>query len=305
MKQKNVRFEYYQVVFEEKNEKKKRDRLFDLVRWINKANGYKTLESRTYDFFTEKARLETAYYDDEMKYYFLHFVRLGDNIPSKGKLNGKVEPLELADDEFIGNEITALYDENQHILMLQRNRASLGPSGVEFYLNQLWNDENEVIYLRPIAPRGVFEGAKKANHFKKIRLRFADIDSISVDEGASPLLSVLGTFGKYSGVAGEIYITSGRSKEKELNPETMIETIEDILANKETGIINKAEIHYKYTDDTAVEIVDLFAKIAHDFGQFPMEKRSTLSHFAIAEKMWNLYHNANKRNQILKYLMKE
>lgn len=305
MKYKKVRFEYYQVVFRKNTDNKtQRDRLFDLVRWINHANRHESYLDRTVDFYTEKARLEEAYYEEDMKYYFLHFVRLGDNIPSKGRLDGKVEPLELEEDEYIGNEVSALYDENHHILMLQRNRSSLGPSGIEYYLNILWNSEEETIYLRPISPKGMFEKATKADQFRKIHMRFADIGTSNV-EGDSPVISFVKNIGRYSGVNGEIVISVGRSREKTLDSDTMISTINDIVANQDSGVINKAEVHYKYTDDTAVEIVDLFAKKAHDFHSFPMEKRTTLSHNAIVEEMWNLYHKQNKRMKILEYLAKE
>ncbi|SMG58275.1 hypothetical protein SAMN06295960_4659 [Paenibacillus aquistagni] len=304
MKYKNVRFEYYEVVYRTKDSTNNKDKLFDLVRWINKANKINALIDRTYDFYSEKARLEKAQFDDDFNYYFLHFVRLGDNIPSKGKLDGKVEPLELDDDEYIGNEVTALYDEDHHILMLQRNRSSLGPSGVEFYLNRLWDNEEETIHLRPIAPKGMFENVKKAEKFRKIHLKFADIHS-KKPAGNGPVIAMLNNFGKFEGVTGEVVISVGRTKDKSLDSQTMIDTIQDIMDNQDNGLMKKAELHYKYTDDTAVEIVDLFAKKTHDFGSFQMEKRTTLSHEAIAEKMHEIYHQNNKKRKILDYLMKE
>lgn len=307
MRYKKVRFEYYQVVFRKSSDsKRQRDRLFDLVQWVNKANRSKTLLDRTFDFYTEKARLEEAYYSS-FSYYFLHFVRLGDNIPSKSKLTEKVKPIELEDDEYIGNEVSALYDETHHILMLQRNRASLGPSGIEYYLNVLWDSDDETIFLRPISPKGMFEQTLNANEFRKIHMRFADIDTSKIEDNAktSPMVQFVKNFTKYSGVTGEVVISAGRGKGRSLDSETMIETINDIIANQETGLIKKAEVHYKITDDTATEVVDLFAKRAHDFHSFPMEKRTTLSHTSIAEEMLGIYHSKNKKTQILKYLAEE
>src|SRR5690606_41960827 len=46
-----------------------RDRLFDLLVWMNKAMK-KSLEGRTYDYRQEQARLENAYWDDELNFYF-------------------------------------------------------------------------------------------------------------------------------------------------------------------------------------------------------------------------------------------
>ena len=143
-----VRFEYYQVVYKKSSDDSgDRDRLFDLVQWMDKAKK-KSLEGRTYDYYEERARLENAYWDDELEFYFLHFVRLRErNIPSMAKTDKEVEPIELEEDEFIGEEVSALYDEGNHVLMLQRNRYSLGPKGIEEYFNLLWDNDDEKIYL--------------------------------------------------------------------------------------------------------------------------------------------------------------
>lgn len=157
-----VRMEYYEVVCKAKDDSAGiPDRSFDLNLWINKAAKL-SLEARTFDYYEEQARLDKFWYDDGSEFWFLNFVRLREtNIPSKARKDKEAEPITLDDDEYIGEDVTALYDEKLNIFMLQRNRHSLGVSGLEEYLNLIWNAEDITIYLRPICPKNLQEKAKK------------------------------------------------------------------------------------------------------------------------------------------------
>lgn len=301
-----VKFEYYHVVFRKKDDPKNaRDRLFDLVVWIDKAMS-KSLEGRTYDYKSEQARLDNAYWDDELGYYFLHFVRLRDtNIPSKAKLESQVEPFELDDDEYLGEEVSALYDEDYHILMLQRNRYSLGPEGIEEYLNLIWDNPDETIYLRPICPPDVFEMVRNSKEYRRINISFSDLNLQSkkkfVDRLKSPLKQIVESFNEYEGVNAQVIITMGNAKGYSLRRETVEDTLIDIQENKE--FFSNAEIAKKDSDDARVELIDLFEHKAHDFATFRMEKRESLSHYAIAKEMWAIYSNAegcNNRRQVIR-----
>ncbi|MDU0072629.1 DUF6731 family protein [Bacillus sp. FSL M8-0052] len=293
MNQKKVRFEYYQVVFRKKEDRKEqRDRLFDLVQWMTKAKD-KSLEARTYNYRQEQARLDHTYWDDDLQFYFLHFLRLRDTIPATATVTTKVEPLELQDDEYIGEEVSALYDELNHVLMLQRNKYSLGPEGIEEYLNILWDSEDEQIYLRPICPPNVFEMAKRSKEYRKINLRFADLKTVEssdrlIDKFKSPLGPILSQFQKFDGVNAQMTITVGNTKNS-LNNETVSDTLLDIEENRE--YFSRAELvrRTEEDDDTRVELIDLFAHKAHDFCTFRIERREHLNHYAIAKEMWKIY----------------
>lgn len=308
MNYRKVKFEYYQVVFRKEGDSpNQRDRLFDLVQWMNHVKNI-SLAKRAREYRTEQARLEQAYYDVDFEYYFLHFVRLrATNIPSKAKIDANVEPFELEDDEYLGEEVTALYDEDKHILMLQRNKYSLGPSGIEEYLNLLWPEAEDTIYLRSIAIPNSFTLAKKPKVYRRINLRLADLQNHKKEgfkeKFKSPIGNIIKTFGEYNGVNAQITITVGNHKDVELNSELIKSTIDDVENNSE--LFSKAEIAMKDNDDTAVEVLDLFDGKAHDFATFRMENRETLNHYAIAEAMWLKYHpkNENRQAVIKSYLM--
>lgn len=292
-----VKFEYFQVFV--KNVVTGRERLFNFQEWIDLANRT-SLEKRVREYKGERARLEEAYFDPELDYYFLHFVRLrATNIPSKAKLDSNVEPFELEDDEYLGEEVSALYDEDKHIMMLQRNKFSLGPSGIEEYLNLLWSNDNEVIELRPIPMPNSFELAKKPGVYRRINIRMADIDKkvneSTVDKFKSPLGKFIKAYGEYQGVNAQITITVGNVKEKELDNELTRQTIEDIEENKE--LFSKAEIGKRDNENSPVETIDLFDGLAHDFANFRLETRGTLNHYSVADAMHSIYHPAKRNRQ--------
>lgn len=299
-----VKFEYYQLFI--KKEGKTRFELFDLTEWMEFVKNV-SLEKRSRDYNSERARLEEAYFDQDLNYFFLHFVRLrATNIPSKAKLDTNVEPFELEDDEYLGEEVSALYDENKSILMLQRNKFSLGPSGIEEYMNLMWPNDNDEIELRSIPIPNSFELAKKPKVYRKLNLRLADIDKkVSpgiVSKFKSPIKNLVSTYGEYKGVNAQIVITVGTQKDSELNEEAMRETIDDIENNKD--LFSKAEISVRDHDTAPVETIDLFDGKAHDFSTFRLETRGTLSHYAVAEAMYFLYHpeKRNRQAEIKSYL---
>lgn len=308
MNYRKVKFEYYQVTFtKDEDNQNGRERLFDLVQWMHYANNI-SLERRARDYRSEQARLEQSYFDPDYEYFFLHFVRLrATNIPSKAKLDANVEPFELEDDEYLGEEVTALYDEDKNILMLQRNKYSLGPNGIEDYLNLIWPEGDETIYLRPIAIPNAFKIAKKPKVYRRINLRMADIQKNKkegiIEKFKSPIGKIIDSFGEYNGVNAQITITVGNHKDIELDSDLVKSTIDDIENNK--GLFSKAEIAMKDNDDTSVEVIDLFDGKAHDFATFRMENRETLNHYTIAESMWLKYHpkNENRQAEVKSYLL--
>ncbi|UOQ47777.1 hypothetical protein MUN88_17240 [Gracilibacillus caseinilyticus] len=214
-----VKFEYFQVTVRKIGETK--EELFDLTRWMDVVNKI-SLEKRAREYLGERARLEEAYFDEDLDYYFLHFVRLrATNIPSKAKIDTNVEPFELEDDEYLGEEVSALYDDNKSILMLQRNKFSLGPSGIADYLNIIWANDNETICIRSIPIPDAFQLARKPKIYRKVNLRLANINS-AVDQGfvdklKSPLGPIIKSYGEYGGVNAQITITVGMKKDGELN----------------------------------------------------------------------------------------
>lgn len=284
-----IRLEYYEVVCKKNVDPVNMpDRPFDLNLWIEKA-GRLSLEARTFDYYQEQARLDKFWPDKVKDYWFLNFIRLREtNIPTTVKIDKESEPLVLDDDEYIGEEVNALYDEKLGILMLQRNRFSLGVEGIEKYLNLLWNSDEETIHLRPICPLGIQQKAEKAFEYRKFTVRFADVKNNDLDTNEmKPFKKIFNGLKEYEAINAEITVTMGYSKNESLHKETVRETINEVIANK--GIISKAEISVKETDDSNVEVIDLFADKMHDFIFVILDKRESLASEYVASHMIEKY----------------
>lgn len=294
----HIKFDYYRVTSrKEEDGPTGRDALFDLRRWIQKALRL-SLEGRTFDYRQERARLEKAGFDMDLQQWYLHFVRLRDSLlPSIAKVTENVEPFELDEDEYLSEEVTALYDEDYHILMLQRNRYSLGPSGLEEYINLVWADDKETIYLRPIRTRDAVERVKAADSYRRIAIRFADLDRVDDLETRSPIKRIVNVAKQFGAVNAEIIFTMGMNRQSSLDPRTVTDSIEDVISHQ--GLVAKAEVGIK-NEDTKVEIIDLFEERAQSGTFFDVPRRSTLAHESIFEAMVEIYNE--NRARILRYL---
>lgn len=271
--QRRIRLEYYKVCCKAKDDQANEpDRNFDFTLWIEKARRL-SLEARTYDYQQEQARLDRLSYDEPSRLWCMSFVRLREtNIPTRGWIDRETEPLDLDDDEFISEDAAALYDHVQGAIMLQRNRYSLGPAGIEEYINLLWANDNFVIYLRPIAPRDILAKASNAAQYRRMTIRFADLPNTNGEFGT--IGSFISSFNKYEAITAEVTVTMGRKKNRTLKPDTVVDSISDVIANKR--YISKAELSVKMDEDATVEIVDLFEDKIHKIIWVTLERRESL-----------------------------
>jgi hypothetical protein len=290
-----IRVEYYLVVKVPKNvNSTSADKLFDLEKLIKKADGL-THQERTFDYYQEEARLDKLKYNKANNYWYLNFTRLRQTkIPSKAKKNSEAEPIKLATDEYIGEDVTALYDVENHIIALQRNRDSLSSTGIEQYLSSLYNSSIEDVYLRPISPKDIEKRIAKARIFRKITIKFACMPEAKLRGGqnTSSLGSFIKNFKVFDAKTAIITMSLGHSKTGSLDSQTIRETIDEIREN--IGIISDAEISIKNSETDPVDTIDLFSMKSHDFISIKMEKLETIPFNSMAEKILIKYNKSKK-----------
>ena len=288
---KKIRVENFRVVCRRTNSGHNGpDILFDLTKWISKIDKL-SLEERTIPYKDEKARLDRMKFNKEYEYWHLEFLKLREtNIPNKAKINSVAEPISLDEDEYIGENVNALYDDEINILALQRNKFSLSVSAIEYYINEIWKkDEGVEIYLRPILPQSAYELIKKKGAYRKIEVRFNDVRHSSfADSAKSPLKNVFNSIKEYRCIGAEVSLSMGHFRNDYLDGATVNETIDDIYANKD--VFSRAEIHYKDDIDDTIEILDLFADKWHDFIFILIEKRESIISGYVFSEMAKKYN---------------
>ena len=134
VKSKQVRFYFHQVV--NNGQTIDLSEIFDEVSRFYRENPN---ERYTFEIAGVKYKLERLNRpNDSEPYYHLVIEELRDfNFPSKTKLFGESQELGLADDEFLGEKMSALYDYENAVFMLQVNRNSISPNKFESFLSSL------------------------------------------------------------------------------------------------------------------------------------------------------------------------
>ncbi|WP_310604812.1 DUF6731 family protein [Anaerosporobacter sp.] len=281
-----VRVEYYQVV-EAKKDGTDRDKLFDLETLLYKAKGL-THAQRTYNYYQEKARLDKFRFHKSSMCYYLNFVRLRQTkIPVRARMNSESTPIRLAIDEYIGEDVSAVYDKNNNILALQRNRDSLSASGIEYYLTELYDSADYGIYLRPVPFKGVEKKLSRAKTYRKLTMKFATdkLKKSKIPEETSfgKLLSFTNPYESKSVV---ISLSMGRFKGT-MDGETITEVIQDI--NKTDNFVTGAELSVKYNDSDPVDTIDLFAMKYHNLITIKMEELQSIDYVEMCNKIRGTY----------------
>jgi hypothetical protein len=281
-----IRIEYYQVVRGKKDGTGK-DILYNLEDLILKAKGLKLLE-RTYKYYQEDARLDKIKYHRSTNCYYLNFVRLRQTkLPVMAKKNSESTPLKLADDEYIGEDVSAVYDQANNILVLQRNRDSLSSAGIEFYLTELFGSNTYGIYLRPVPFKGIENKLKKAKGYRKITMKLAtdklQKKKIPNDSSFNKLLKFINPFEAKSVV---LTVSMGHYKGT-MSGDTITDTIHDIRDTD--GLVTGAELSVKYNDVDPVDTIDLFAMKYHNFISLKIEARKSIDYIELCNEMRGTY----------------
>lgn len=287
-----IRIEYYVVVTGPKEDRNAEPRhLFNLENLIAKADKY-TLKERSFDYYQEKARLDKMRYNSISNYWYLNFARLSQtNIPSKGFEDSETEPMTLLEGEYIGNEVTAVYDVENHIIALQRNRNSLSSTGVEYYLSELLNSSKYDIYLDPILANENKLGNAKI--YRKLTMRFADLrkSKLKGDEGSS-FARLFEYFEDSEASTATVTISLGHMKRGSLDKETISNTID--LINDNRGLVSSAELNIKASEVDPVDTIDLFTMKCHDFINIKLEKLETIEFENLADEIHARYNKSKE-----------
>ena len=295
---KNIRVEYYQVTVSDKLGKKKEQR-YDLRELIKKADEL-GLEARTFPYYEENARLDQYRYDKLNDFWYLSFVRLRqEGLPVKAKKNQEAVSLHLMEDEFLGENVAAVYDCENHIMAVQRNRDSLSSAGIQAYLTRLLDRSDKEISLLPVPMEKVFEKVGKAKIIRKITLKFASART----RKRKNISSFAGLFSYFDSFENSnstvVSISVGRDKKSSLNCEMLQKTLSDI---KEAGdTVTGEEVTIKDSEEAKVEVLDLFSMKYHTFINVKLEKGKSLDFGDCVAKICEKYKE--KREEILEILV--
>lgn len=291
-----IKFDYYTVCIV--NDKEGTDPVrFDFQSWIDKVRELH-MEQQEVETDGIVARLEKVDGDRENHLWRLHFMKLRDtNIPSIVKRDSEAMPLQLNDDEYIGEDLLMVYDTSNNVAMLQRNRYALTKGRLEKILNKVWNCEEERIVLIHIG-KNVKKEEIARKSWRYLEISLANIHK--VEDNTRPLGKIINSYYEMGSKAGIIRFTLGRGSQKHpgLSQNQIPVMLDDIYENLD--MVSAAKIHIRDDDASPVDVVDLMNTILYEYIDLDFEKRTALE-FEYASRMMEKYY-LKRRPEINKLL---
>lgn len=248
---------------------------------------------RVYSYNNEPARLSEINVDFNTQYFHLTFERLNYALPNKTTLHGESEILDLESDEFIGHEATVLYDSQNHILMIQRNRDSLGPTAIAAFIESLVVQAN---VSSNFSCAMVTDKTAKRRAFHQTSYR--KITTKVVGTKANGLLERL--FDTNPGVASiEISFNSKAVKDAEIDQDFTLQLLEDFIDDPE---VERLRIRARENEESPVEPIDLINHKLEASQTVDLRTDRQLNTYKVFEYMVELYDTTDGgyKNKILR-----
>lgn len=208
--------------------------------------------------------------------------------------------MQLDEDEYIGEEVSVLYDQGYNIIMLQRNRNSLSPSGIEKYFSGVLGN-GDLIELVPIPVPDELKNVKQEQIFRKLNISFAptNIDDELINNTNKSIMQIIKESRNLGALRVSITLSLGNSKkENTLKQDEIIE-----LGNLENyDGFNKIQISRRENEDTEIETVDLISGKLNDVITMDISRVNPIKYERLIVQMQNLY---NTKDKLLKKLFGE
>ena len=298
-KTKSIVFQFFQIVlqkeFIENNQIVWRTQnVFDFADWLRIQDQEGNIKKNILvngDFLGNLEQIVNSSTNPEI--IFARFFKLRDMVPAKVKDGIGAESIDLDEDEYIGEDVSILYDNSNGVCMLQRNRFSLSYLKIEEWLSM----SCEIGYrvkLKPISDTNVLRRLNGKN-IRSFDVSFAnisyDLDGIQNDALNRMMRSVQ----YFEGKSLNIKVSVGREKHKKLNNDAINALLDGM--NTFRSHFTKAKITLSDNNDSNVEILDLLDAIMSGTINVTVKEKELLNFKNIAKKMESMYDR--KKEELL------
>lgn len=292
-KTKSIEFQFFQIIlqkeFIENNQSVwKAQRVFDFKDWLQiqhqEGNVKKNINVNN-DFL---GNLDTvALSKTNRNICFARFYKLRDIVPAKVKDGIGAESIELDEDEYIGEDVSILYDDSNGVCILQRNRFSLSYLKIADWLSMSC-EEGYRVRLKPINDSNMF-GKLSDKNVRSFELSFANLGSELEEAQNGTLKQMMRSVQYYDGVTASVKIGVGRKKHGRLNQRAMDLLLE--IMNRDRKNFTKAKVTISDENDANIEVLDLLDAIMSSTINVTIKEKEILDFDSMAQKMENVYNN--------------
>lgn len=292
---KSVRFDYFKVYAMSFNEETDtmEERLCDLSDIMTSTERITTAE-RIFNVGNDQARLQEISFNNNM--WEMHFLRIRkDNFPLRTHDDGSFDFFsDLGDEEGFGEEVSAIYNPTNHVIMIRRNSLSLAPSAIANYFTNLVSQVGFTVTFKPLIHPRSLELLQEDHLIRSIEIGIADVKNASprTKRALGRLITHTEELNESVSIVLKIGIEQKGSKKHSRLP--IFEEIEGFATDEN---VKRAIVKVKEDEDSRVEKMDLIQHRLVDFELFSdddidSESRNIL-HSTVVSRMHRLFRTRN------------
>ena len=242
----------------------------------------------------EVADLEwnTVHFDEKNELYYCQLSKnRSKDIPSKKKLNHNKVPLELEDDEYIGEFNLIVYDARYNLLIVQSNffgltvnqigtTLSILRQRIKDAMNESEENNPKGIILEPLIDPSEISRVKNHNIYRRIVVKGSDYNFAAAnDYQDSPLNKAIANLGKIGGLNFNIELSMSRSaRNKSLDVDRVREIIDEVLNIRKNDTVDVAmSIASKANEEDPIDVVNLIEPRLTSEIKIRIENRTTIA----------------------------
>ncbi|WP_391203232.1 DUF6731 family protein [Psychrobacillus sp. L4] len=234
--------------------------------------------------------IDSYQYDERRRIYSFQLSKLREkNIPSKKRFGEIKEDILLQQDEFIGEFVSVIFDQEYSAVAVQSNLYGLSTKQIESVLTEIRfryfeaiNPENTeivplVIRLAPLIDRAKIDRVIRSDYFKKIRIKGSDVMLDAQLDENSLLSEARNLLLESAGVNIDITISLGRSERTAtLNEESVQQLIREF--QNINGERPQIELTALENEEAEIETINLIEPRMTDRVSLVVEPRTTIAH---------------------------
>ncbi|CZR82916.1 TPA: DUF6731 family protein [Clostridioides difficile] len=287
MGKKNVQFDYYRIYERRIENQNTIDEEVDINNLFNELSILNTVDT-TIECMSERARIQNINFDENNNIWEIQFLRLRENyVPGIANEDGEYDIIRLEEGRYIGEFTSALYDAEEHILVLHRNRNSLTPKGVQNYLNEISLRQHNFI-LKPIVNNLDVRGYLQGKLYRKISIGIHANELEELDSNESYIIPILKNLKNIEGSNINIDVSIGQGRRNSTLSSGLINSIVDDIG--EFRGTSSLKVKLKESPDTKVEEFDLLSNRIKDIVEFDnIDGQNPLSHQDVYDRLLECY----------------
>ncbi len=182
-----------------------------------------------------------------------------DEMPLKASLSGPVTPLNLAEDEGIGEETAFYYHPPSRVLLFQYNRHGVSASMASYYFRRKADIEGDIV-LEPVLQEDVLLRLARMCIFRKFVFRVAGEQNAQVFQGQGHGVGALtDLIHQFQAPTIEVTLSLGRKRQGSLGLQAVRDTIAQMLrfAAGSQPQVERLQIAGREGEEDDIRFIDL------------------------------------------------